>query len=309
MSGEKSFASAVLYVHNDREVIGSFLSDLMDWLGSGFENHEIVIVDDCSTDGSMQCVREICAYRDEPRVTIVTMSFYHGLEFAMRAGSDLAIGDFVFEFDTLRYGFDANLMNGVFEKGMEGYDIVSAIPQGKRARSSKLFYSLFNKTARLNNDIDTESLRMLSRRAINRVASASRTIPYRKAAYANCGLPMTSVDFQPREETRGKADGDERRFRSNLAMDALILFTHTGYRVAVGFSILMMVFALLIAVYSVAAYLSIGTVEGWATTILFLSFGFFCLFAVLAFVIKYLQVIVDLLFKKKDYSFESIERL
>lgn len=308
MKNEKSFVSAVLYVRNDKNTIEPFLRGLMEWLETGFANHEIIVVDDSSTDGSTQCVREICALGDESHVTIITMSFYHGIERAMRAGTDFAIGDFVFEFDTSQYEFDADLMNNVYEKGMEGNDIVSVIPAGKRMRSSKLFYDVFNKTAKLNNDIDTEIGRMLSRRAINRVASSSRTIPYRKAAYASCGLPMTSVSYE-HCPVRGKADEDEKHFRGNLAMDALILFTHTGYRIAVGLAIFMMVFAIVVAVYSVAMYFSAGTVEGWTTTILFLAFSFFCLFAVLAFVVKYLQVIVDLIFKKKDYNFEMVERL
>lgn len=309
MKNENSFVSAVLYVHNDRNAAGPFLCGLMDWLEAGFANHEIIVVDDCSTDGSAQCIREVCASKDEPRATIITMSFYHGVERAMRAGTDLAIGDFVFEFDTSQYEFDADLMDRIYEKGMEGNDVVSVIPTGRRMRSSRLFYDVFNKTAKLNNDIDTEIGRMLSRRAINRVASSSRTIPYRKAAYASCGLPMASIDYEADYRAYGKIGEDERRFRSNLAMDALILFTHTGYRIAVGLTIFMMLFALAVAVYSVAAYFSAGTVEGWTTTILFLAFSFFCLFAVLAFVIKYLQVIVDLIFRKKDYSFETIERL
>lgn len=36
---------------------------------------------------------------------------------------------------------------------------------------------------------------------------------------------------------------------------------------------------------------------------------FFGLFGVLTIIIKYLQLLVDLVFKRKHYSFESIEKL
>ena len=55
--------------------------------------------------------------------------------------------------------------------------------------------------------------------------------------------------------------------------------------------------------------MTVHPVAGWTTTILFLSVVFFGLFAILTVIIKYLQIIVDLVFKRKHYSFESIEKL
>lgn len=308
MIKEKSFVSAVMYIHDDQGTALSFFEQLFQTLDTHFENFEIVLVDDCSDGVGLSKIKEFCREKKAQRTTVVSMSFYHGVEFAMRAGTDLAIGDYVFEFDTTAYGFDADLMMKMYRLLLDGNDVVSAVPTKNEVRSSKVFYKVFNRAARLPNDIGTEVCRVLSRRAINRVLSSSRSIPYRKVAYANSGLPVCSIAFEPKR-SRKEVSKEERRYRSDLAIDALILFTHTGYRVAAGLSVLMMVFAVLVALYAIAAYCFSGTVAGWATTILFLSFGFFCLFGVLAFVIKYLQVIVDLVFKKKDYNFEKIERL
>lgn len=308
MIKEKNFVSAVVYVHNDQDAIAPFLESLFGTLDNRFENYEAIIVDDSSSDDSMAIVREVCARRKAGNVTTVRMSFYHGVEFAMRAGTDLSIGDYVFEFDTIAYEFDPGLVLSLYQKVLDGNDVVSAMPLKSRVWSSKLFYKVFNRAAKLSNDIDTEACRVLSRRAINRVSSANRSIPYRKAAYANSGLPVCHIEFEPKKVMGGGISQEEKRYRNNLGMDALILFTHTGYRIAVGLSVLMMIFAVIVAIYSLVVYFASGTVAGWTTTILFLSFGFFCLFGVLAFVIKYLQVLVDLIFKKKDYNFEKIER-
>ena len=48
---------------------------------------------------------------------------------------------------------------------------------------------------------------------------------------------------------------------------------------------------------------------GWTTTVLFLSVVFFGLFGVLTVIVKYLQLIVELVFKRKRYTFESIEKV
>lgn len=42
---------------------------------------------------------------------------------------------------------------------------------------------------------------------------------------------------------------------------------------------------------------------------MFLSFSFFGLFGILTIVIKYLQIIVNLVFQRKRYTFNSIEKL
>lgn len=226
----------------------------------------------------------------------------------MRAGVDLAIGDFVFEFDSMPHPLDSHLIMSLYRKALdEGYDVVSAVPSSSTCRlSSKLFYSLFNKAAKLENEIHTESFRIISRRAINRVTSLTNFVPYRKVAYATCGLPLATVSVG---ETNNMYGREGARVRGELATNALLLFTHVGYKTALLFSCMMMIFTVAIIAYSLVVYLMGGAVAGWTTTILFLSFSFFCLFGVLAIVVKYLQMLVDMIFQRKDYSFKSVERL
>lgn len=71
----------------------------------------------------------------------------------------------------------------------------------------------------------------------------------------------------------------------------------------------MMVVSVFMVLYSVVVYLTANPVVGWTTTILFLSVAFFGLFGILTIIIKYLQLLVDLVFKRKQYSFENIEKL
>jgi len=71
----------------------------------------------------------------------------------------------------------------------------------------------------------------------------------------------------------------------------------------------MMFVSLFMLVYTVAAYLVIHPVAGWTTTVLFLSVGFLGLFGILTIVIKYLQLLVRLVFRRKQYTFESVEKL
>lgn len=89
----------------------------------------------------------------------------------------------------------------------------------------------------------------------------------------------------------------------------MILFTEMGYSFAKLMTVLMMCMSVFMTIYSVIIYATFNPVAGWTTTILFLSVAFFGLFGILTIVIKYLQLLIDLVFKRKQYSFESLEKL
>ena len=54
---EANFVSAVVYVHNAEERIGSFLEMLIRVLENNFENSEIICVNDCSDDKSVDAIK------------------------------------------------------------------------------------------------------------------------------------------------------------------------------------------------------------------------------------------------------------
>ena len=74
-------------------------------------------------------------------------------------------------------------------------------------------------------------------------------------------------------------------------------------------SLVMMAATVAATIYTVVIYLSGSPVAGWTTTMLFLGFGFFGMFAILTLILKYLSILVDLTFKRQKYVFESIEKI
>lgn len=306
---EKNFISAVVYLRNDEEYVTDFIQKLYGQLHTNFEKFEIICVNDASADQTVAKVKKIAEGIEGTTVTILNMSFYHGLELSMNAGVDLAIGDFVFEFDKMDTDCMEETLKKVYNKSLEGYDIVSASPKGKQKLTSRLFYSIFNRFTNNQYKLRTDSFRMLSRRAINRITAMTKTIPYRKAVYANCGLSCATVEFTATNAGKKAKETHDSGQRSGLAVDALILFTDVAYKFSIGMTVTMMVIAAIMAGYAVIIYLLGNPVAGWTTTIGFLSFAFFALFGILTIVVKYLSILVDLIFKKKNYTFESIEKI
>lgn len=137
----------------------------------------------------------------------------------------------------------------------------------------------------------------------------NRSLPYRKALYAGAGLSTDTCFYDPIPVSGSAESARSRRYRRTLAIDSLILFTQLGYRFSICMTVLMMLVSIFMVIYSVVIYATAHPVEGWTTTILFLSVAFFGLFGILTVIIKYLQLLLNMIFKRKQYAFSGIEKV
>ncbi len=307
MNKEKNFISAVVYVRNAEHTIGGYLEHLSALLAANFEHAEIICVNDASTDSSAAVIKAASANAKGVAMTLLNMSYFHGVELAMNAGVDLAIGDFVLEVDTPVQDYDIGEIMNVYHHVLSGYDIVSACADKPARLSSRLFYWLYARFTDEHIKMRSETFRILSRRAINRVGAMSRVSPYRKSLYANCGLKTDHLLYTPLSVS-AKHGGDG-EYRRELAVDSLIMFTDAGYFFAKTMTYVMMLLSLFMIVYTIVIYASANPVAGWTTTILFMAVSFCGLFGILTIIVKYLQILLNLVFKRQKYTFESIEKL
>ena len=309
MNKEKNFISAVVYVNNNQDTIKYFLIQLNSTLKETFEKYEIICVNDASDDGSVSKIQEFSNDIDECVVSIINMSYYQGLETSMNAGVDLAIGDFVFEFDDDYIDYDLSTITDIYFRSLEGYDIVAAA-NTKRKFFSNLFYKLYNRSANTQYKLNSETFRILSRRAINRIHSMSKTIPYRKAIYSNCGLQIDTTIYAPTKAKINKSQTkNNSKHRQDTAFNTLILFTNVAYKISMFMTVLMLLATFSSAIYTVVIFLLGKPVAGYTTTMLVITLSFFGVFAILAMIIKYLSIIIDLIFKEQKYVVESIEKI
>lgn len=311
---EKNFISIVAYVHNNGNELENWLEYILNTMENHFEKFEIVFVNDNSNDDSIDVIiKYVKEHHVGHIINIINMSYYHGLEASMNAGVDMAIGDFIFEFDNLLTEYEQDLMWKVYQRSLQGYDIVSAVTDEKLDFFSTLFYKIYNWGKRQEGSaysLQRESFRVLSRRAVNRIKAMGNSIPYRKAMYINCGLPCDSILFRPNQNSKKFYDKAQMKNRRELAIDSLILFTDTVTKITLLISCLFFIFALLTGGYTVIVYLgSNHPIEGWAPIMGFLSAGFGGVFIILTIIVKYLSLALNMLFKKQNYLVKSIEKI
>ncbi len=308
---EKNFVSCLLYLHNDEESVKDTLEKILRVMHENFDKYEIVCVNDCCTDGTIDRIREFLEESDTARmISLINLSYYQGLEAAMNAGRDLAVGDFLFEFDSCMLDFELDLIMQVYRRALEGYDVVAASPKKYIPFTSRLFYKVYNFGSRGQGKLRQDRFRIVSRRAVNRVNQMNAYIPYRKALYANCGLKMDTILYDNQKMSSRNLKKEEMGSRSTLAMDTLIIFTNVLER----FSLLLSVvfFGALVFVVGDIIYTMFSEtkpVEGWLSLMGVLSFGFFMLFVMLTLIFKYLAVILNMNFKRQRYVIQGVEKL
>lgn len=308
---QKNFISCVVYMHNVEKEICAFMTSLHQIMKENFDNYEIICVDDSSGDSTCETLQNYIDTADKiDSVSVIKMSYYQGQEAAMNAGRDLAVGDFVFEFDSITIDYDDNLILEVYEKSLEGFDIVAAVPKNNIALSSKLFYYVYNFANKTANKLQQERFRVVSRRAINRVNQLNLYVPYRKAMYVNCGLLIEAIYYKSKRKAVKGRSAQEKMSRSDLAFDSFIIFTDVLEKISLGLCVFFLLIMIMMALYVVWSIFSeVRPVEGWMSIFGLLSFGFFGLFLLLTLILKYLSVILNLVFKKQRYVIAGIEKL
>jgi len=305
---EENFLSAVIYVHNSELTISNFIKNINEVLKQNFEKYEIICVNDASEDDSVNKIKNTFENLGDSVLSIVNMSFYQGLEASMNAGVDLAIGDFILEFDNDYMDYSTQTIMDVYFHSLKGFDIVAA-SNSRKLFTSSVFYKLYNRSSSTQYKITTDTFRILSRRAINRIHAMSRTIPYRKALYSNCGLKVDIINYQPEVINKITHTKKQIKSRQDTAFNTFILFTNIAYKISLSLTTLMMMATLGGLIYTIIIYALGQPVAGYTTMMLVITGSFFGVFAILAIIIKYLSILVDLIFVKQKYTIESIEKI
>ncbi|WP_298146233.1 glycosyltransferase [Flavobacterium sp.] len=307
-SKESKMVSAVVYLHNDSEVVIPFLRVIGRLFSETFDFTEIILVNDCCTDDTISKIIEF-NQSAQYQLTLVNMSIYQGLEISMNAGIDLSMGDFVYEFDDLTLDYNEDIIISSYKHMARGFDIISVAPSSDNTAVSGVFYWVFNRFSRSKYKLQSERFRILSRRAINRAYSISKTAPYRKALYANSGLSIDVIRYKMNPAIPKKPRQNP-KLRNQIAVNALILYTNLAFKIAITITITMLCLTAFAGVYAAVIYF-IGEkpIAGWTTTMLLLSGSFSGLFFVLTIIIKYLSLVVEIIDTKQTYLVESTQKL
>jgi dolichol-phosphate mannosyltransferase len=299
----KQFISIIVYLINDKKIFNTLIN-INEYLKNNFENFEFIFISDNLDFSFTEEFKDFIKKNISSSVNLITFSFFQGIEKAMNSGVELSIGDFIIELDNIFGLTDVSFLEILFDYSQKNFDLV--LLREKRIKFSSLFfYKVFNSFSKSPNSIGSDFVRLISRRAINRIQSLSKSIPYRKALYASSGL-KTKVLFS---KGTNKALSTLSFNRSETASTAIIIFTNFAYRFSFLFTMVFMGLTLLSSIYTTYIFFQGKPIEGYTTVMLLISGSFFGLFLVLLIIIKYLSVLIQLVFSKENHIIESIEKI
>jgi len=220
------------------------LSRLMDEQAS--YDWEILMVNDGSRDRTLQCIKEM--RRRDARFCYVDLSRNFGKEAAMLAGFDHARGDCMIIMDAdLQHPPSA--IPEMLSYWEEGYEDVYArrITRGReswlRKRLSLCYYSLLQKSTRVEVLPNVGDFRLLDRKCIEALKQLRETERYTKGMYCWIGFRKKEILFEQGDRVAGVSSWNMRSL-FNLAIDGFTSFTTAPLRIAtlLGLSVSMLAF-------------------------------------------------------------------
>ncbi len=252
--------SLVVPVFNEQSVLPAFHASLTQTLESLDSDCEILYVDDGSTDDSASIIGEWC--RDDARIGLVELSRNFGKEVALSAGLDHARGDAVIVMDADMQD-PPELIHLFIEGWREGYDVV----YGKRASregegwlkivSARWFYKIINRLSDVEIPEDVGDFRLLSRRAVDALATLGERHRYMKGLYAWIGFPQKAVLYDRQPRAAGKTKWNYWRLW-NFALEGITSFSDVPLKIATYLGVVTSILAFLYGGYVVVKTLIFG---------------------------------------------------
>jgi len=198
-----------------------------EWL----EDYEIIVVDDGSTDRTLQLLRGFAA---DSRLKVLSFTRNFGHQAAVTAGLMHASGDIVAVIDADLQDPPEEL-DRFLQKCREGYDVVYAIRMKRKESVFKraayfLYYRLLRFLANIDIPLDSGDFCVISRRALDTLNALPERNRFVRGLRTWIGYRQAGVAYERHARAAG-APKYTLRGLMNLALDGIINFSYKPLRI------------------------------------------------------------------------------
>lgn len=247
--------SVAVPLHNEATVLPELLlriSAALDSIPGG--PHEMVFVDDGSTDRTMELLQE--ATERDPRLVVIALSRNFGHQAAITAALDHTSGDAVVVMD----GDLQDLPEAIplfVERYKQGYDVVYAQRTHRKETwwlrlCYFVFYRLLAWLSDLQLPLDAGDFGVMSRRVVEQLRQMPEHHRYLRGLRSWVGFRQIGIPIERGERHGGKSKYSTIRLLK-LAADGLFAFSVVPIRAAALLGALAILLSVLFAIYSVYA--------------------------------------------------------
>lgn len=249
--------SIAIPLHNEENVLPELLRRtrvVLDQIVGG--PHEIVFVDDGSTDCTFAILEQ--AAEQDPRIRVISLSRNFGHQAAITAALDHVSGEATVVMDGDLQDMPEVIPQFV-EKYQQGYDVVYA----QRVRRKEpwllrisyfVFYRMMARLSDIRLPLDSGDFGLMSRRVIDQVRRMPEHHRYLRGMRSWVGFRQTGLTVERAERHSGKSKYTLMRL-IKLAADGIFAFSIVPIRVAALFGAFVMFLCALYVLYALYAKL------------------------------------------------------
>jgi len=257
----------------------------------------------CQGTANSYTLQDEAVLKKIPSLRYIQLASQVQPDVAWAAALENSIGDFVVMFNP-----DVDPLHAISETVnlcKSGFDIVVGVATQSRTLAYRVFRSMADRLLKLVDyslPRDATSLRCLSRRAVNSVTFTGRFHHQLSMRIQKTGYPQSAYNYKL---LSSESTGIHHSLLSGVrGLLRLIVFNSSRpLRWMSGLGLFGSFSAFVFAVYSLLIHLVKGhVVEGWTTTILFMSALFMMQFVMMAFFGEYLGRLLDDRSEQDDYS-------
>jgi dolichol-phosphate mannosyltransferase len=267
--------SIVIPVFNEEKNLPSLYTRLKQALEAIPGQHELIFVNDGSSDGSLQHIRQLAD--SDKSVKYIDFSRNFGHQVAVSAGIDHCTGEAVVIIDADLQD-PPELIPSLWHKMKEGYEVVYA-RRKKRAGegamkklTAKLFYRSLARITNIDIPLDTGDFRIMSRKIVQVLQQMPEQHKFLRAQIAWAGFAQTSIEYD-RDPRNAGASGYTYRKMIRLALDGITGFSNLPLKMATIAGFLVSGITFLVSLYALySRFVSKDYVPGWTSLILAVLF-------------------------------------
>lgn len=290
----ENIVSIIVITYNDEYIIENILKDISEILSRKYHYYEIIVVDNCSEDNTLEKIRKL---QKSQHVRIIKLSKKYNTEIALTAGLDSCIGDYAILFNI--YTDPPTIIPSLVNKLIFSYDIVIGTHKEDLVHKdllSKLFLFIVKKLSTHEFYYDSNYLIGLNRKTINSVTRIRRRS--RNFSYINSliGYKRTTIEYNPLRTNISKLKNENFLILFWRITDIIISNSYRPMRILMALGMLIsfafLTYVFIITILTITLNKSFAP-KGWISISSVLGIMFFLLFSLLTLISEYLIRVLD----------------
>jgi dolichol-phosphate mannosyltransferase len=229
--------SIIAPIYNEKENLPELHRRVSEVLDSTDEPWELILIDDGSSDGSTDIIRELAKKDKRVRPVIFARNFGH--QVAVTAGLDYSRGDAVVIIDADLQD-PPELILEMAKKWKDGNEVVFAVRAEREGESwfklwtASLFYRIIYRITDVKIPLDTGDFRLMDRKVVNVMNQMRERHRFLRGMSAWVGFKQVGVEYKRAARVAGETKYPfKKMFR--LAINAVTGFSYFPLQVATYF--------------------------------------------------------------------------